>query len=313
MKAPRCGLTVARLAAPADSYELSNSNRAMSRVPRPVRLMTSRVPPSTSTRSRRADQSRSRRGVCTPEAAVADVHPERGNGGRLRRPTWLRPLSRVHAQLPSSSLLPEHGDCDRRAGHPRRGLRQLHRESRAWRRSVLQQLSDRPEMVVTEGDDPELHTLGGAFFPDIRSMYLTVAGAMGVSRGLTGSHFRTAGRREQARPTTTAERPDVCRDERALVSGQLHTTALTTSEPGRPQRAPNDREAQHASQACRAPITPSARPGSACGRQYGIGDSAQLYVLVAARASNLAQVRMAQRAGSLLALGRAWLRRYGWH
>ena len=49
---------------------------------------------------------------------------------------------------------------------------------------VLQRIEDCLAAVVTEGDDPDLHTLTGAWFPEIRRMYLTVAGA--------GGHFRSA-------------------------------------------------------------------------------------------------------------------------
>jgi len=69
-------------------------------------------------------------------------------------------------------------------------------------------IGDCLEMVVIEGDDPELHTLAGAFFPDIRSMYLTVAGAMGDFKQARRIAFPDGWAREPTRTRTTAERPD---------------------------------------------------------------------------------------------------------
>jgi hypothetical protein len=53
-------------------------------------------------------------------------------------------------------------------------------------RALFQRIEDCLAVVVREGDDADLHTLTGAWFPEIRAMYLTAAGANG--------HFRSARR-----------------------------------------------------------------------------------------------------------------------
>jgi hypothetical protein len=44
---------------------------------------------------------------------------------------------------------------------------------------ALRNIVDCLELAVIRGDTPDLHTLTGASFPEIRSMYLTASGALG--------------------------------------------------------------------------------------------------------------------------------------
>lgn len=59
---------------------------------------------------------------------------------------------------------------------------------------VMHWIADCLELAVVRGDDRHLHTLTGAWYPEIRTMYLTTCRALGSFKHAREVAFGTASR-----------------------------------------------------------------------------------------------------------------------
>jgi hypothetical protein len=105
------------------------------------------------------------------------------------RPDWLielaETLGRISALLPSLTSYPNIDAANAARDIP--GVDFVNYNAQVVfgvDHALLQRVEDCLAMMVGDGDVPDLHTLTGAWFAEIRTMYLTVAGANG--------HFRSA-------------------------------------------------------------------------------------------------------------------------
>ncbi len=101
-------------------------------------------------------------------------------------PAWLRALgetvTRVLDQIPrvGGELLRYAGEID---GQEIPGVAFVSSSTRivvGFERNVVQALAECLELVVRDGPNPQLQTLTGFTYDDVRSMYLSIAAALGT-------------------------------------------------------------------------------------------------------------------------------------